>query len=1117
MTPEEYLAQQNASQQDATVKQASFLSSQPLPKSPDDTAKAFTLARGLGLPPQVVDVNYKSFAQKVLEKRNETVLGGAPKLAGFLLKDENYRIASDTIEEMSWWEVLPKQFKEAGKAIPGGVVTPVGTALEGVGQLMTPDDGGETIDLRTRIAQAQSKTPEEIAAMRQEIFKQGGMNPAFAQSILSDVLDGSLKPEDAIQALGPLAGLKEASVALQQSGKAVQDYAAGMLPAEKGMEDSFGRSVGSGLGSLLSIIGVGLATGPVGATAFGAAGGAGEATSRARKAGQDEDTQTLAAVWGIIPGMSDAIPVERILANPVLKAGMAHFFRSIGKQALVEGGQEAVQEMLQNQIARSLYAPDKSLFADVASSFATGGFVGALVDAGRIAVNAALPGRMRRGQTAASQAPATGETLENISQNAQASVLRERSPETFEGYVKVATGDQPVENIYVPADKFVEYFQGVGVDPFELMDDIGLSKDDLDAALESGDLKIPTSTFAGRIAGSEHDQFFKDNGRFDPDGMSMTEAQEFELTKNDLMDEAWEEAENARVEAEMLRPVDERIYDEMVHRLRLGGQSTDVATALASLPQSFYRTQAAREGISPEEYLARYPLPQFRGAVPEGMQPKNVDALSRTLAEARGRKEVAPKLAPSLLEFISDYGGIANDRGELRARDAEVIKRGKGKKTLRLRRSSLKDGMKSMFGGDSGKRFGVDDVAQAAIESGFLMDHPIAQEYRAAMEEGRQVPDITQALWDEIDNELRDGPRPASAGDAETAKADYLNEIEDYLDSLGVSLTDDDATIRAAIEADQEGEGRKYGQGLLLFQDGSKPRPEKLVWADDGKSAYLDLTKTEIKYFDSIKNNKGEWQELTERVPSFEYDGKRISIAQDDMSAFSDFILDERIGYGAMGIPPRIRQYFQDASNGPRGSIAFPTAGIGKGDTVIRVFETGNLSTVLHEFGHYFMTAIQADAARGVQHSVEDMDAAKAWWRENAGSVAKDAMRIMPDVAVTAEDVIAALDNGTTGDLLKDGAIDIGMQEQFARGFEVYLFEGKSPSVEMRGVFAKFSAWLVSVYRKIAGLNVNINDDIRGVFDRMLATDEEITAAKRDLSMEHPLFASAEEMGLSPP
>jgi hypothetical protein len=63
--------------------------------------------------------------------------------------------------------------------------------------------------------------------------------------------------------------------------------------------------------------------------------------------------------------------------------------------------------------------------------------------------------------------------------------------------------------------------------------------------------------------------------------------------------------------------------------------------------------------------------------------------------------------------------------------------------------------------------------------------------------------------------------------------------------------------------------------------------------------------------------------------------------------------------------------------------------------------------------------------------------------------------------------------------------------EKWARGFEAYLFEGKTPAKGLAPVFARFKLWLRSVYRTIASLDVELSPDIRGVFDRLLASDDE--------------------------
>ena len=92
--------------------------------------------------------------------------------------------------------------------------------------------------------------------------------------------------------------------------------------------------------------------------------------------------------------------------------------------------------------------------------------------------------------------------------------------------------------------------------------------------------------------------------------------------------------------------------------------------------------------------------------------------------------------------------------------------------------------------------------------------------------------------------------------------------------------------------------------------------------------------------------------------------------------------------------------------------------------------------------------------------------------------------------------------------------------EKFAESWERYAFEGKSPSIELQRVFQRFKEFMKSVYQTLkAYLEQNpeagdLSDEVRGIFDRMLATDEEIKLVTEARSM-LPLFESAEEAGMS--
>lgn len=121
----------------------------------------------------------------------------------------------------------------------------------------------------------------------------------------------------------------------------------------------------------------------------------------------------------------------------------------------------------------------------------------------------------------------------------------------------------------------------------------------------------------------------------------------------------------------------------------------------------------------------------------------------------------------------------------------------------------------------------------------------------------------------------------------------------------------------------------------------------------------------------------------------------------------------------------------------------------------------------------------------------------------------------LPEGAVTAEHVKQYVTTGTTGSTAVDAALRVATHEQFARGFETYLMEGKSPSIEMRNVFRKFATWLAQIYRAIKGdLRVNLDDKMREVFDRLLATEDQIEMAKARAKFE-PLFTDATVAGMT--
>lgn len=147
----------------------------------------------------------------------------------------------------------------------------------------------------------------------------------------------------------------------------------------------------------------------------------------------------------------------------------------------------------------------------------------------------------------------------------------------------------------------------------------------------------------------------------------------------------------------------------------------------------------------------------------------------------------------------------------------------------------------------------------------------------------------------------------------------------------------------------------------------------------------------------------------------------------------------------------------------------------------IELLKNADLSTFLHETGHFYLEVL-GDLAT----------------QENANpEIVKDYESVLEWMGVKSRDQI-----GTE------------QHEKWARGFEAYLMEGKAPSIALRNAFAKFRAWLSSIYKKMSNLNVELTDDVRGVMDRMLATQEELEAVRQEQNLS-PLFADLANSGMN--
>ena len=177
-----------------------------------------------------------------------------------------------------------------------------------------------------------------------------------------------------------------------------------------------------------------------------------------------------------------------------------------------------------------------------------------------------------------------------------------------------------------------------------------------------------------------------------------------------------------------------------------------------------------------------------------------------------------------------------------------------------------------------------------------------------------------------------------------------------------------------------------------------------------------------------------------------------------------------------------------------------PRGAFSPDSNTITLTPNADLSTFIHELGHYFLETL-------TRHATE----LRA--RNDAGEALTDGQK---QIIKDADTILANL-----GGLDLDSWHSMTIEEKrshhelAARQFEAYILEGKAPSLELQGAFQRFRAWLFRIYKAARNLNAPLNDDVRQVFDRMLATSDAIELAEQNRSMMQ-LFASPEEAGMTP-
>lgn len=215
---------------------------------------------------------------------------------------------------------------------------------------------------------------------------------------------------------------------------------------------------------------------------------------------------------------------------------------------------------------------------------------------------------------------------------------------------------------------------------------------------------------------------------------------------------------------------------------------------------------------------------------------------------------------------------------------------------------------------------------------------------------------------------------------------------------------------------------------------------------------------------DEAQSNKTEAEEILERMTE-RREAENEKARNDPHWGFE---VNEKLAETALGGFPLFQK-----EKAPRAQIRMNMADLSSMPSTITLLRGADLSSFLHELGHFFFEVTNDMASRpdAPQQVRDDRDTLLRYL--GVTSVSEWQQR--------------------TPEQRREG------HERIARSFEAYLFEGRAPSPEMRTLFSKLRGWMLQVYRTISRLNVELTDEVRGVFDRMLASEDAIREAEADL------------------
>lgn len=1097
-------------------------------ESPDQAAKAATIAAKLRLPVGVVARNLPMFEQDVRSASvdYDAIVKRFPATGSFLENPDQAAVVSDDLEAMQRVEQVAKN----------------GSSTQRFFDLL--EIGGSTL------LKSMTKIPASIAqtALVLESQTTGQMMASQTQKIFPDYVKPPTErvPDEWFD--NPAARALDKKI--ERDSKAYPELATDIIgSALKGdyeaAKSAFISQLIVSAPQTVALLGASMLGGGIPGLAMTGLSSGAEAQDEARLAGVSPEAQvTYGTVSGVAEAAFESLPLGALehMADSLVKSlGKQSATRLLGDvfstmvgSAAVNAVEESATSVTQD-LAGYLTGVKKDMtfrqaFVNAANAGIIGIGSGTTTTAPAAVLSAGSQYASMRMERAAEQAK---DTYLKMGKSATETRLVDRQPQMNEAFLAEVTKQNGLEKVFIPVAAFETYFQSKKIDPAQMALALESGKT-LDESKETGaPLEIPYAKFLSAIGKTEHYAGLQNDVKFSNDAMTVNESK---AENDNLAKEVAAEDKKAQSEPDQIRAV-ERQIETQLKEANLDPKAAAAFRGIAVL--------AIRDGKDPAKALEELNLRIQRA---EGPATIKVDEQSYNQPGDYERLDVE-QTDDDLFEINSEFGSVSarTEYSPARALSADgsveeaadftkaklrkIANTLEGSSVLSIDSVQVNDDMRGQGNGaqllDSMLLHAKENGFEAVVLNASPMDGrsldeliPFYESRGFKVFERYEDQNATMLLKiKDFDKLLQKKKKPTSFNQTETTSQRVERANEAGFDTSRVVYHGGPAEI-TEFKTNDKG-ANKFLEGVYMTPNKDEADRYRGMSSRsvDGGQIYSFYPPANLLDLDSDTAVDEAIEkiglEIPKYKPKFKYNPEQDNMMKMRLAVEKHLkstgqkrgknvdrqlkAMLQKAGYKGLETkndqvisvfdPKDVRSTEAQFQN-PESSNIFAQSDegdikgqirIGDQSINIDVFEGADMSTLLHEAGHLYLEIMKKMAVS-----------------ENATE------QTLADAKTIAEFLGTESITDTTRD----------QHEVFARSFEAYLAEGNAPTAGLKKAFARFKAWLINVYKDLTRLNVQLTPEIRGVFDRIIAADSEIGKAEVE-SGYVPLFDAARLAGLS--